>query len=324
MIAPLIKPANAAVAVCSFLGSSIFPTVVVKGMPLAVSVELTNECNLGCPECYTGAGLITRERGFMSRMLFGQIVSDLGPYLYNINLHFQGESMMHPDFFWFLERCSGLNSTLSTNGHFLSVENAGRVARSGLRTLVISLDGMDQGVYSLYRVNGEIERVLEGVKNVRESIRLNKSRLRLVLQFIVHAGNEHQLPLVKKFARETGAAIRLKSMQVINSNTHSSWLPSLIKFRRYYFDGNRYIIRNTFPNRCSRPWFNPVITWEGKVLPCCFDKDARHLMGDLSRNSFAEIWNGEPFRSFRGRILSGRKDIDICSNCTSGLRGVRY
>jgi radical SAM protein with 4Fe4S-binding SPASM domain len=78
------------------------------------------------------------------------------------------------------------------------------------------------------------------------------------------------------------------------------------------------------PDNCARLWFNPVVTWDGKVLPCCFDKDAEHIMGDLSQESFREIWNGPRYRVFRKAILKDRSMIEICRNCSSGLKGVKY
>ncbi|MGE5420041.1 MAG: SPASM domain-containing protein, partial [Chloroflexota bacterium] len=62
--------------------------------------------------------------------------------------------------------------------------------------------------------------------------------------------------------------------------------------------------------------------WDGRVIPCCFDKDADHVMGNLADESFREIWRGEKFKDFRKKILTGREKIPICRNCTSGLSGV--
>jgi radical SAM protein with 4Fe4S-binding SPASM domain len=59
-----------------------------------------------------------------------------------------------------------------------------------------------------------------------------------------------------------------------------------------------------------------VITWDGKVVPCCFDKDAAHEMGDFSKQSFQEIWRGKPCQDFRMKILTKRKSIGICQNCS--------
>jgi len=88
--------------------------------------------------------------------------------------------------------------------------------------------------------------------------------------------------------------------------------------------GGVYTIKNTLPNRCARLWFNPVITWDGKIIPCCFDKNADHIMGDLNERSFRDIWESSEYSNFRQNILSARNVIEICRNCTSGLRSIRY
>jgi radical SAM protein with 4Fe4S-binding SPASM domain len=62
------------------------------------------------------------------------------------------------------------------------------------------------------------------------------------------------------------------------------------------------------------------MTWDGKIVPCCFDKDAKYVMGDINEQSFLEIWNDEPYREFRNKLLRSRKEIDICSNCSEGTK----
>ena len=147
--------------------------------------------------------------------------------------------------------------------------------------------------------------------------------MKLEIQFLVNRHNEHQIPQVRHYAGRMGASLRLKSMQIINSGSFTHWLPGQRKFNRYSLKGNDIVIKNRFPDRCARLWFNPVITWDGKVLPCCFDKDARYVMGDLSGESFRDIWYGRRYKGFRRSILTGRNMIDMCRNCTSGLRGIK-
>jgi radical SAM protein with 4Fe4S-binding SPASM domain len=65
-------------------------------------------------------------------------------------------------------------------------------------------------------------------------------------------------------------------------------------------------------------WSSSVITWDGKMVPCCFDKDANYVYGDLKESQFSEIWNGKNHILFRKKILSSRKSVDICRNCTEG------
>jgi radical SAM protein with 4Fe4S-binding SPASM domain len=318
-----VKAANALFSGSSFLLSSLSGNPIIYGMPATVSVELGNHCNLKCPECINGSGQMKRERGFMDIALFEKIIAELEPYLFNINLYFQGEPMMHPDFFSFLDHSGSTHSVVSTNGHFLSVNNAIRLVKSGLNKLIVSLDGLDQAVYSGYRRNGDFEKVMEGIRSVSAERDRYGSLMKLEIQFLVNKHNEHQISEAQEFAREVKANLKLKSMQVLNIRDAGRWMPASRKFRRYERNDGNYTVRNSLPDRCLRAWLNPVVTWDGKVIPCCFDKNAEFVMGDLNESSFEEIWNNKVYREFRQMILSGRKYVPICRNCTSGMKGIR-
>ena len=324
MIRTFLRPLNALVAGYSFSASCITGKVSVSGMPVSASIELTNYCNLKCPECLSGSNRMSRGRGFMDLTLFDKIIKELKLYVFNLNLYFQGEPMLHPKFFSFLRKTKGVYTTVSTNGHFLSEGNANKLAISGLNRLIISLDGLDQQSYSSYRVNGNLDLVLQGIRNVAEAKKRHSSGLKLTIQFLVNRNNEHQIDQVKLYAREIKASLKLKSMQIIDSDNFKQWLPSDRQFSRYEIKDEHYVLKNSMPDRCARLWFNPVITWDGKVLPCCFDKDAQHVMGDLNEDSFRDVWNGPRYRLFRKAVFSDRKLIEICRNCTSGLSGVKF
>jgi radical SAM protein with 4Fe4S-binding SPASM domain len=323
MIQRFIRPSNALLAGYSFLKSSITGIPTSYGLPVTISAELTNYCNLNCPECSSGSGLMKRDRGFMHTDLFNKILSELGPYLYNINLFFQGEPMLHPKFFSFLQNGLINNSVVSTNGHFLSVENSEMIVKSELGKLIISLDGTDQESYSAYRINGKINTVFDGIRNMSVAKMKFNSKIKIEIQFLVNRLNENQIPAVKALAKRLKVSLRLKSMQVIDNRDIESWLPVNERFRRYKKINGKYVIKSSLPDRCARLWFNPVITWDGKVLPCCFDKDAEYVMGDLNHETFREIWDSPKYKIFRKSMLSGRHMIDICRNCTSGIGGVK-
>lgn len=319
----IIRYANAISSGYSFIHSTLTRQPYDSGMPVALGVELTNNCNLACPECNSGSGLMSRQRGYMSIDLFAGILNELNPYLLNLNLYFQGEPMLHPKFFSFIRKSAGIHTTVSTNGHFIDRKNAEELIRSGLGKLIISLDGMKQDTYSEYRRNGDLEKVISGIEYLAEARRRISSKLKIEIQFLVNRINEEQIEEARMFSSRNSIDFILKSMQVINPESQEKWIPSESSFSRYEKRFDKYSIKNKFPNRCSRLWFNPVVTWNGKVLPCCFDKDADHIMGDLNEEKFRDIWTGPRYRLFRRNVLSQRNSIEICRNCTSGLTGVR-
>ena len=299
------KTSNALLSGSTYLLSSLSGNPVILGMPVTISFELTNHCNLKCPECTSGSGLMKRERGYMDIGLYKKVIGELKPFLYFINLYFQGEPMMHPRFFSFPEFADGIRTVVSTNGHFLTEENSEKLVKSGLKKLIVSLDGMTQQVYSQYRQNGEFGKVIAGIRNVAAARDKCHSSLKLELQFLVNRYNEKQIPEARRFAKETGASLKLKSMQVISDGNIGKWMPATGKFRRYKKVNGKYTIRNSMPDRCPRLWFNPVITWDGLVIPCCFDKDAGFVMGNVNHESFRSIWNNNRYQEFRKNVFTG-------------------
>jgi radical SAM protein with 4Fe4S-binding SPASM domain len=108
-----------------------------------------------------------------------------------------------------------------------------------------------------------------------------------------------------------------KKPDQLTGNSPSSSNPRISKSRdSAILKTSRYRIKNSLRNSCFRMWSSCVVTWDGKVVPCCFDKDATHVMGDLNHQPFEEIWRGKPFDDFRKKILKNRKSIGICSNCS--------
>jgi radical SAM protein with 4Fe4S-binding SPASM domain len=67
-------------------------------------------------------------------------------------------------------------------------------------------------------------------------------------------------------------------------------------------------------------WTTAVVTVDGDVVPCCYDKYAGHAMGNINGMTFSEIWSGEKFRSFRESVIKSRSSVDICANCPQGTQ----
>jgi radical SAM protein with 4Fe4S-binding SPASM domain len=135
--------------------------------------------------------------------------------------------------------------------------------------------------------------------------------------------NEHQTGDIKRLAKECGVdEVRFKTAQIYDfENDPNQLIPLTAKYSRYKKDKNGvYRLKNSLSNHCWRLWHATVITWDGMVVPCCFDKDAQHKLGDLKGKSFSEIWKNDSYVEFRKMVLRGRANIDICANCSEGTK----
>jgi radical SAM protein with 4Fe4S-binding SPASM domain len=115
--------------------------------------------------------------------------------------------------------------------------------------------------------------------------------------------------------------VRVKTAQIYDFENSQDMIPNNEALSRYKKnDDGKWEIKNGLLNQCWRMWQACVITWDGKIVPCCFDKDAKYQLGDLKINTFKEIWFSKPYDEFRQSILKSRKEIDICTNCTEGTK----
>lgn len=295
------------------------------GTPMTVSFEPTTACNLRCPECPSGLRSFSRETGNLKKDFFTKSIDQLSNRLLYLIFYFQGEPYINPNFLEMVRYANNkkIYTITSTNGHFLSEENAKKTVESGLDRLIISVDGTTQDVYEQYRKEGNLENVLQGAKNVvKWKEKLNSATPHIIFQFLVVKPNEHQIPEVYRLAKEIGIdEVKLKTAQVYEYKNGNPLIPTQQEYSRYELqkDGT-YDVKHELVNHCWKLWHSCVITWDGLVVPCCFDKDAEHQLGDLKIENFRTIWKDEKYQNFRTNILKGRDQIDICQNCTEGCK----
>ena len=295
------------------------------GQPITLSVEPTTACNLRCPECPSGLRSFTRPTGTLDSSLFEKLLKQTYRDLIYLIFYFQGEPYIHPKFLEMVSEAHrhGVYTITSTNGHFLNEENARATVESGLDRLIISIDGASQAVYEQYRVGGKLDNVLQGARNVVKWKRaLGANAPHIIFQCLVVRPNEDDVDQIRHIAKEIGVdEVVLKSAQLYEYENGHELMPRQAKFNRYRQseDGTWNLKRKT-NDECWKMWHASLMTWDGMILPCCFDKDGKHSMGNINQMTFDQIWKSPTYNDFRERIREGRDQIDICRNCSEGCK----
>src|SRR5690554_214635 len=309
----------------SYILAKYFKKFRAKGFPFAASIEPTTACNLGCPECPSGLKQFTRPTGKLDLVVHKEMLNQLGKQLFYINYYFQGEPFLHPQFLDLVQEAHQRNiyTATSTNAHFITESKAEEIVNSGLDRLIISIDGLTQETYEQYRRRGKLEKVIEGTKYMIAAKKKLKSKTpHLIFQFLVVQPNEHEIDDVFKLGKELGVdEVRLKTAQLYDYKNGNPLMPKNEKYARYkkMKDGT-YKSKYTLSNHCWRMWSSTVLTWDGRVVPCCFDKDAKHVLGDVTQTDFLKIWKSPRYQSFRKQVFTDRSKIDICKNCSEGAK----
>ena len=294
-------------------------------LPSSISIEPTTSCNLRCPECPSGLRSFTRPTGMLQEQTFKKVIDELADTLVYLTFYFQGEPYLNPSFLDLVQYAhrKRIYTATSTNAHYLSDEVAKKTVESGLDRLIISIDGTTQETYQSYRIGGKLDKVIEGTKNVLKwKKELKSSTPHVIFQFLVVKPNEHQIAEVRALADELGVdQLALKTAQIYDYKNGSDLIPTIDQYSRYRKDETgQYQIKNKLLDHCWKMWHSCVITWDGKIVPCCFDKDATFQMGNMRTHKFADIWNSKPYRRFRENLFRSRSSIEMCTNCTEGTK----
>ncbi|MBS2020018.1 MAG: glycosyltransferase [Deltaproteobacteria bacterium] len=291
------------------------------GGPETGMIEPTNLCNLACPTCPTGTGKIpplppmTLER-------FDGVIAELAPKMRNLALWNYGEPLLNRELPAMIAHAKSAGVKVvkvSSNVHFLDGARGLALLRSGLDVLILSVDGASQATYETFRKDGDFEKVSASVAWLcAEKKRLGLAKPRIELQFIAMRHNEHELPEMRRLAREWGVdVLRVKTVGADDDATRDL-VPAERLLSRYAADRETPNVRHSF---CTMAWDHTVVNVDGSVTPCCYlrpDMGDEFVMGNVFEAPFTSIWRGERYRRFRERMLAGRASMPVCNKCRGG------
>ena len=317
---------NVCLAHISYSLSQFFKKSIAMGLPYVLTIEPTNYCNLRCPQCITGSGMMKRKACTLDLELYKSILDEIGDKVWYIVLYNQGEPFLHPQIIEMIKYAKSKNIYVitSTNGHYFNNQSfCEELIKSGIDKIIISLDGADADTYSSYRHGGDFEKVTSGIKRIIGTRTLLDSKTpEIIIQCLVMKQNEHQISEMKSLAKQLIVdKILFKTFQVLDTKKAGNYIPVSENLRRYETENGKVQLKN-FKNRsCVRLWTSLTILSDGSVTPCCFDKNGDHVFGHIGKKkSVKSIWRSSIYEQFRSRNIRNRKSISICRNCSEGQK----
>jgi MoaA/NifB/PqqE/SkfB family radical SAM enzyme len=321
--------------------------------PVCLYLETTNRCNLPCNTCPRTFADLEPEAD-MSWELFTRIVAQV-PNVARVVLHGVGEPMLVRDLARRVRHLKerGIYVLFNTNGTALTLRKGRELAEAGLDELRVSLDAADAPAFRQVRGKDEFDRILRNVRAFTEMQAhegLEVPRVSLWLTGLKET--IAQLPAFVRLAHGIGVKeVYLQRLVFCEDTPFGLATPDQALFERltqaearqvaaaeaeaaalgiaFHASGatepGDSLARKTDGNPwalCRRPWTLMYFTANGRALPCCIAPFSQkgydnYTLGDATRQTLTEIWNGPAYREFRAALHSDAPP-KCCGAC--GLR----
>ena len=280
----------------------------VSYFPYRLWIEPTALCNLKCPYCPNQDLMKQEKLGFMSLDLFKKVIDEACTWVHDINMHHRGESLLHPKLFDMVKYAGakGVYTKLHTNATKVDEKAARKILESSLDLVSFSFDGFDKSTYEHYRTPGKFEPTLE---NILRFLRMKKDR-----------GQKKPVTVfeVMDFPDSNGAFSPEKRGE-FQRMFDGLPLDNFIVKKPHNWAGNITIDgskQRTGFVPCTFLWHSLIVMWDGKVGPCPQDFMGKIILGDVSTQSLAEIFNGEPMARLRQQMIAGKLEKGLpCNGC---------
>jgi MoaA/NifB/PqqE/SkfB family radical SAM enzyme len=328
----------------------------VLSRPFGLVVDPSDVCRLACPGCVHSSrartlNLFDWHNGTLSEDRFSALLKLYGPYAIGTYFCNYGEPLLNLKTPRLIRMAKNylLWTALSTS---LSVQRFDPEAyvESGLDFMVISIDGATQPVYERFRRNGNLQLVLDNLRQlVAAKHRLRRRTPVLSWNFLAFEHNAHEIRPAARLARGLG----VNRFRVVNP-FDVAWddpdirpAPLIGRVRRFGRPtrGGQAENWNPFPGSmeteaiarayespwdlagaCDEPptpghtcaWLykNMVMDATGRILPCCGaprpDTNLVFANFDGNRNPF----NSEKYRHARSSFATDVPGFDGAPYCT--------
>ena len=256
----------------------------------------------------------------MSLEVWHRVLAEVRDTAWVIQFYFQGEPLLNKDLPLMIREAhdAGLYTIVSTNAQALTPEMAEALVQAGLNRIIVSMDGLTEESYSAYRVGGSLDKAKAALRYLREAknnLRIFKSsNLQIELQCLRLKTNEHEWSAFKRVYKSLGAdKLVFKTAQLYDYANGHPLMPSEPRYSRYIQGTDGLYHRKPLRKGCWRVMSGAVITTNGDVLPCCYDKAHAYAYGNIMNAPMTELFNSAKARAFRKAAF--RQTPDICREC---------
>jgi len=287
--------------------------------PFSVEIDICSACNLRCNFCFHGdADQLKKSRvqfGLMDMDLFTKIIDDLKNFpslVKKVKLFEFGEPLLNPHLPEMISYVRENNAAefveITTNGLLLNEELNLALIEAGLSRINISVNAITEDKFKeITERSLNLSEYIANIKHLYEHKKDCHIYIKLADDGKLTQADEDEFYSVFGDLCDEIFVERLSPIwrdTQINSALEGTLGP--------------YGQQLDYKLVCPLIFTRMVINYDGVVVACCVDWKRSYPIGDISKKSAYDIWNGPELTMLQLSHLKGeRESIPICKGCTA-------
>jgi len=252
---------------------------------MKINFESSTACNAKCTFCPRYE--MKRPMGEMSDNTFHKIIKDgkdMGVTRFSPFIN--GEPFVFPKIWEWLDymQKEGVSVSLYTNAEMIDVDRI--MEYKNIEYLNCSLNASTEETYDKIMRGPNFKKVMGNIDRLRK-----EAPFSVRVSFVVTKDNQHELDSFKAMFRKKRVCY----------------------FANWTGDKEDELARTGERGKCWVLFNQMFVLWNGLVVPCCMDVNAKQVLGDVNIQTLKEIWDNAWWMREKHKNLDF--DIPVCLKC---------
>jgi sulfatase maturation enzyme AslB (radical SAM superfamily) len=269
--------------------------VKLPRQPRYIQIESVIGCDAKCPFCPQRK--IDRKPALMPESTWKKIIDETRGLGITYRPFLQNEALIDkrlPEIISYIKQDATARVEINTNGNLLAKDTAYKLLDAGLDLIRFSVDAFSADTYAQCRVGLDYQRVVDNIKRFIGIVRGDHYGVVIEVRMIDMDINKHeQKGFIDYWSMHADRAL-------------------IVPIYNWPWDEGIEMVRKP----CLKMREEMFFYSDGRAVLCCWDIAGRGVIGNVTRESVLDIWNGETRRRYADYLSRGeREKILLCSRC---------
>ncbi len=271
------------------------PHLKPPAQPRYIQIESILGCDAACPFCPQKT--IDRKPAIMSDATWRKIIDDTRGLGITYRPFLQNEALIDkrlPEIIRYIKEDPTARAEINTNGSLLDEKRGAALIEAGIDVVRFSIDAFSRETFAACRVGLDYDTVVENANRFIEAAARTRGRVVTEVRMIdMESTKREQRPFLDYWGGRADRAL-------------------VVPLYHWPWDEGVEMVRKP----CLKMREEMFFYTDGRAVLCCWDIAGRAAIGDVTKESVLDIWNGETRRRYADFLSRGERDrIILCSRC---------